>query len=389
MKIFLQKIKNIVKNNILTLALFIISNILQVPVHFGMFLAVGMSTDSGMNEMSVYIIRDLLSLICMLFMPIIMFIILGQFIALIIIIVTSRLDKKKNKSKKFNIKFYIILLIVQSAPYSSMLFNLHSNFDIDYRQERILEIKRDKGEIVEGTLLYDLCIRYLNLNDISDVKEMAKQDALIYSYEYKYISDYLDFIEYQSREKTLEKVLKIYEQDFPNDDYIIFNKSIFEYLDMIDKFIDEDIAIEDVYKNINKFMKKNIKFNPGDGRSTIDDLNYSLPIIITYENIRVLSALNNEYADDKYDKNKIKEMLKDSLDRVIYYVDTNSYYYQYGKETQLKDSLIYKQYCDIVNNLISMDYLNPRIINERLGWINEDFKLDLKNPKLLDLQILI
>ena len=37
-------------------------------------------------------------------------------------------------------------------------------------------------------------------------------------------------------------------------------------------------------------------------------------------------------------------------------VDTNSYYYQYGKETQLKDSLIYKQYCDIVNNLISMDY---------------------------------
>ena len=100
--------------------------------------------------------------------------------------------------------------------------------------------------------------------------------------------------------------------------------------------------------------------------------------------------MNNEFDDDKYDENKIKEMLKDSLDRVVYYVDTNSYYYyQYGKETQLKDSLIYKQYCDIVNNLISMDYLNPRIINERLGWINEDFELNLKNPKLLDLQILM
>lgn len=388
MKIFLQKIKNIVKNNISTLVLFIISNILQFPVHFVMFLAVAMSTDSGMNEMSVYIIKDLLSLICILFMPIIVFIIFGQFIALIII-VTSRLDKKKNKSKKFNIKFYIILLMVQSAPYSSMLFGLHSNFDIGYRQERILEIKRGKGEIVEGTLLYDLCIRYLNLDDISNVKEMAKQDELIYSYEYKYISDYLDFTKYQSTEKTLEKVLKIYKQDFPNDDYITFDKSIFDYLDMIDKFINEDLTIEDVYEDINRFMKKNIKFNPHDGRGTVGDLNYSLPIIITYENIRVLNALNNEFDDDKYDENKIKEMLKDSLDRVVYYVDTNSYYYHYGKEAQLKDSLIYKQYCDIVNNLISMDYLNPRIINERLGWINEDFELNLKNPKLLDLQILM
>ena len=85
---------------------------------------------------------------------------------------------------------------------------------------------------------------------------MAKQDELIYSYEYKYISDYLDFTKYQSREKTLEKVLKIYKQDFPNDDYITFNKSIFDYLDMIDKFINEDLTIEDVYEDINRFMKK-------------------------------------------------------------------------------------------------------------------------------------
>ena len=147
----LQDIKKNIKNNMATLKLFLISATLQLPVHLGMFLVVGMSTDSGMNEMSVYKVGDLFCLIFMSFIPIFLFIIYGQFIPLLII-VNSRLKEMKNKSKdkKYNMKLYMILLIIQSAPYILMLFALHSNFDIDYRKERISQIKWERGEMVEG-----------------------------------------------------------------------------------------------------------------------------------------------------------------------------------------------------------------------------------------------
>lgn len=127
----LQDIKKNIKNNMATLKLFLISATLQLPVHLGVFLVVGMSTDSGMNEMSVYKVGDLFCLIFMSFIPIFLFIIYGQFIPLLII-VNSRLKEMKNKSKdkKYNMKLYMILLIIQSAPYILMLFALHSNFDI-------------------------------------------------------------------------------------------------------------------------------------------------------------------------------------------------------------------------------------------------------------------
>ena len=147
----LQDIKKNIKNNMATLKLFLISATLQLPVHLGMFLVVGMSTDSGMNEMSVYKVGDLFCLIFTSFIPIFLFIIYGQFIPLLII-VNSRLKEMKNKSKdkKYNMKLYMILLIIQSAPYILMLFALHSNFDIDYRKERISQIKWERGEMVEG-----------------------------------------------------------------------------------------------------------------------------------------------------------------------------------------------------------------------------------------------
>lgn len=156
---FLQDIKKNIKNNMATLKLFLISATLQLPVHLGVFLAVGMSTDSGMNEMSVYKLGDLFYLICMSsFIPIFLFIIYGQFIPLLII-VNSRLKEMKNKSKdkKYSMKLYMILLIIQSTPYILMLFALHSNFDIDYRKESISQIKWEREEMMEG---YD---KYLNM----------------------------------------------------------------------------------------------------------------------------------------------------------------------------------------------------------------------------------
>lgn len=379
----MKKILKIFKENKPTLILFIVFGILFIPIHYGMIMMIGMSTDSAMNEYSVFLPKDLLNLIFIGYTPFIVFVLFGQCIPLIIILYNLK------KSKIFNLKLYIVLLLIQSLPYSALICSLHANTSWSYALEKIERVTRKPGTIHKDMVVYKLCDRYRNLDNISDVKEMAKQDKLINSYEYKYISEYLSYIDYQYMPDSLAKVLTIYNQDYPNSSYIIFDKIMFEYLEMIDKFINEDLEIKDVHNDVDEFLKKNISYNPDDSRNEQDNLNYSLPIIITYETIKIIRVLDDESADEEYDSVKIKKELEYSLYRVKQYVEIHSDDHPDEDGTQLRDSELYIQYCKVLDGLIKLGYFKPETIKDNLNIVIRNFELDVKNPKLVQLQVLM
>ena len=384
MKTFFRKIKTILKNNSKTLLIFIAAFIVSLPINIGLLLVVGMSTDSGMNEFSVYILKDLLYLISVSLIPAFMLVIFAHLLPLFLMLCFN-----KSKKIKFNIGLYLILVALQALPYSAILFQLHSNFSLDYRAERINEIKIENGEIVEGTFMYELLSRYLKLNNLDDIRDMVKQDQLVLSYEYSYITNYLDYIDYLSEEDALKKALKIYNQDFPEDrHYITFDRFTFLYLDMIKEFEDPNITVEEVHNKVNSFMGKNMSYNPHDGRTIDDDLEYSLPLIISYENTRILERISKGFSDKQTEQVVLETRLQDALFRVTNFVNGNSYDYQYGEDIQIKDSELYKEYCVLLTALLIDEELTPDKVSEKLNDFNKKHSLDSNNENLKQLQIL-
>lgn len=381
---FFKKVKDNRKANLPTILLFTITFILQsVPVGIGMLFAVGMSTDSGVESLSVYILEDLISLISMAFLlPLFLLIVCGQWIPLAIMFCSR-------KKVKYNIKLYLILLFIQCLPFNIMLIGLHANTSLEYRNERINEIQINNGKIVAGTTMYDLLSRYLELDNIDDIRDMAKQDKLVLSYDYIYITDYLDYIGYKSREGYSERITSIYNQDFPKIDHVEINKYILSYLDMVSQFIDLDMTVEEVHNKIKGFMNKKIEHSALDDRSVDDDLEYSLPLIIAYENINILEKATREHLDDKDADLILKTGLDSSKYRVKMFVEGNSQEYQYGQENPIKNRRLYKKYCHMIDNLKNEDILTKDKVINTITSFSKKNNLDLENDNLNKLQILL
>lgn len=380
MKNFIKKIISKIKTFSPTVILFLITFTLTLPINLGLFIAVAMSTDSGMNSLSIYILRDLAALVTALFLPFITLIIFGHFIPIIIMLLLR-------KKVKFSIKLYLLLLLIQSLPFSFMMFGLHANTSLSYREERINEIKIEKGEIVEGTDMYNLLARYLELDNIKDVENMARQDKLILSYDYIYIRDYLDYIDFVSDDEFLEMATSIYNKEFPDISYIRMNKYMNLYLDMVNEFIDKNMSIKDVHNKIKMFMNKKINHYASDNRNIDDDLEYSVPLIVTYENINILNRAQKEYDNSEHEDIIFKGNLGYSQSRVELFVKGKAYNYQYGENETIKDNKIYVDYCQMIDDLRNEDLLTKEKVIDTIKAFSEKHNLNLENDILNKLQI--
>lgn len=141
----LQRIKRFLKDSVTTLCYFIGVSVLMPFLPIGLLLMVGMSTDSGMNSLSIYIMGDIFQLLLMSLIP---FMCLGIFyvvpgIVLFVINTTKKIG--------FSFKYYTLFVLLYSLPFGGMLFGLHGNFDIAYKEERNKQILIANNHIIDGT----------------------------------------------------------------------------------------------------------------------------------------------------------------------------------------------------------------------------------------------
>lgn len=130
MGVFLQRIKDKIKLNKSTLLFTIIMFILLSPLSFGLWIMI--SITHAENSLSVYLLGNLIFLVSQVFFPFIILIVSGHWISF------ALMSLKKNK---YNMRLYLVLLLIQSLPLGFMFASLEANTSLEYKNERINEIK--------------------------------------------------------------------------------------------------------------------------------------------------------------------------------------------------------------------------------------------------------
>lgn len=376
----LSKVKKLLKCCMPTLCYFIVLSMLFFFLPLMLFLLIGMSTDAGMNSLSIYVLEDVLNLIGVFFMP---FITIGLFYGIpgIVMFIFRR-------KLKFNLIVYVILMFLYSLPFGVMVVSVHGNTSLEYKVEREKEILIRKGYIIEGTDWFDICNRYLSTDDLGTIRSLLELDSTVLSYDYRYISDYMDYIKFIDVKIAMKRLEDYYGVDYIDDSYIVFDKSLLELSEILNTFrCKSDLTVDEVHNKLTEFIsgKSNTK---GDGLTIDDDLNRTIPLMVTFENIKLLGDASKLSDKSAYMQNLVlKSEIGFTLNRVESFVKGNAYDYQYGDTITIEDDKLYKEYTDKLNMLLEEDNLTVDYVQSVLKGVNSRYGLDIEDRELNDMQI--
>lgn len=374
------KIKSILSKCMPTLFYFIILSAIFFFLPLGLFLMVGMSTDAGANTYSIYILEDVLGLLFAFFMPFIMLAMFYGIPGLILFLFRKKIN--------FSLLLYTLFVFLYSLPFGVMMLYAHGNTSLEYKVERQKEIKIEKGCIIEGTELYDICNRYLSTNDINTIKSLLELDSTVLSYDYRYITDYMDYIEFTDEKLAMKRIEGYYGVEYIDDTHITFNKSLLKLSKIINELrLKDDITVEKVHSKLEEFIsgKANKSLDP---YGVVDDLYRTIPLMVTFENIKLLNDASSVEGKSEYMQDLLlKTEIGFTLYRVKYYVEGKAYNYQYGDKVTIESDKLYLSYIDLLEELLEEDNLTVDYVRDRLISYSDKNGLKVKDRELNAMQV--
>lgn len=360
-----------------TKRMFSIGFMLSIPIQFFLFFIIAMGAAEKTTGLSFYIAEDVQQLIGLFFAPIIALLIPHALIMFIMIFTDG--------SSKSNFKKYVALVLMNALPYSFILVGIHGDSSAYTRDEKIKKAQIKEGLIVPGTDIHSLLSRYLEVSNIKHVKDIVEQDKFMFSPEYMCISYYLDNIRYSDEKDSIKKANSLFEKEFPDIDVEI-TSTVLSYLDMVKEFTSSEITLDEIHKKVQEFMGKKINHHESRIDVSCDELVY---YIINYESINILK--NNEISGDN--DSLLRENLIESRKRL--YLSSEKEWYRCEIEdknterTILESSEIFKEYYDLISNLLNESYLTKSKISASIKDFSEKHSLDLENDNLEKLQVLL
>lgn len=333
------------KKFIITISTFIGVNIISFYYYFFLLAMLALSTDSGTNSQSVYILKD--------FSFLFIFSLFIGCIAIIPHLITLSLFKKSMKKDWFFKKLYICLTVIVFLFCFGVAFSIHGSFSKEVYNERVLEIKEDKGFITDRSYIYNLCTKYLEFDNEKEIRTHIKKDKISLDKDFDEIVGRIHVI-------TNTDFNEIYNKLNINKTEIIRENPQREMiLNVFNDFENNKLNINEFKNELNIVLQSKIKkqeYNPNQEK-------YALKISIETDLVYLNMNINSKNHKGELDYiNWLTESLK------IWLED------EYDYNSKLVNSEIYKDYMSMLSKYNSLEDLQVSIQN-----FSEKYDLNYKN----------